>query len=659
MKQKKHILRKVILTIAPMTTMAAALLIGFRNNNAVSVEALSGSGTENDPFLISSSEDLREVMSNVDTSNDYAGKYLLVKKDLSVELSATTNAKTFRGHLDGGGFTITLSTSATTGAVSMFNCVGSVGSVSNIAFEGSLSGVGSMSSTVCVYNYGSISNVTNNCDINSTAENGIIGGIAASEIATTANIENCVNNATISGTTYVGGIVGNLRVGSISDSTNNGEVISSSTNSGGIVGGQVANSANNATITNCTNNSSIHGTQYVGGIAGNLIVGSISDSTNNGEVISSSTNSGGIVGGQVANSANNATITNCTNNSSIHGTQYVGGIAGNLIVGSISDSTNSGEISSDSTSCAGIVGIVGKDQSTISNVTITNCINEGNITSQGQAGGIAGGVYPQLTCTGCSNYGNITVFSNKGAGGIIGYIQSNNKDATFSITKCYSDGIITTDNGWAGGIFGYLSSTSLGTMNLTDVLSASKVVDNSATGRVGGFMVGQNGTNAEFNLEKCQQIASISFSGSNYFSSGYVFGNINKNTDSNLAENDKDDGLALSNSTIKLIRAVRKFDCAYDTTIANDILTGINKLRDDEISALDLIVYYGKNNNLDTYYRSALYINNYLQNNGSITLSLNNMVQLHAESSLTTILAIFITVGALASFIIIKKRKSI
>lgn len=583
--------------------MVAALLIGFRNNNVVNAKALSGSGTKSDPYLISSSEELLEVMNNVNSgTTDYSGKYLSVTNNLSVALSETANGKTFRGHLDGGGFIITLSTSATGGAVAMFNCVGSVGTVSNIVFEGSLSGVGAMSSTVCVYNYGSISNITNNCDISSENENGIIGGIAASEIATTAKIENCVNNATISGTTYVGGIVGNLRVGSVSDSINNGEVSSSSTNSGGIVGGQVAHSANNATITNCTNNSSIEGTQYVGGIAGNLIVGSVSDST------------------------------------------------------------NSGGITSSSTGCAGIVGIVGKDQSTISGVTITNCINEGNITSLGQAGGIAGGVYPQLTCTGCSNYGNISVSSNKGAGGIVGYIQSATADAVFSITKCYSDGIITTNNGWAGGIFGYFSSASLGTMNLTDVLSASKVVDTSTTGRVGGFMVGQNSTtNVVFNLEKCQQIASISFSGSNLFSSGYVFGNIVKNIDSNLAKNDKNHGSELSDSTKKLIRAVRKFDCAYDVAIANDILNGINNLTADEISALDLTVYFGKNDYVDSYYRSALYIDNYLRNNASRTLGLLGIFQLNAESSLTitTIITMVISVGALVSFIIIKKRKSI
>lgn len=606
MKQKKHIFGKIILTIAPMTMMVPALLVGFRNNDVVNAKASSGSGTKNDPILISSSEDMLEVMTKVNNgTTDYANKYLSVTNNLSVALFATANGKTFRGHLDGGGFTITLSTSAT-GAVAMFNCVGSVASVSNIVFEGSLSGVGTMSSTVCVYNYGLISNVTNNCDISSTNENGIIGGIAASEIASsataTAKIENCVNNATISGTTYVGGIVGNLRIGSISDSINNGEVISTSTNSGGIAGGQVEHSTNNATITNCTNNSSVEGTQYVGGIAGNLIKGSISDST------------------------------------------------------------NSGEISSSSTSCAGIVGIVGKDQSTICDVTITNCINEGNITSKGQAGGIAGGVFPQLTCTSCSNYGNISVSGNSGAGGIVGYIQSSTADAVFSITNCYSDGIITTKNGWAGGVFGYFSSSSLGTMNLTDVLSASKVEDTSATGRVGGFMAGQNSTtNVAFNLEKCQQIASISFSGSNYFSTGYVFGKIVKNIESNLAKNDKNHGSVLSDSTKKLIRAVRKFDCKYDAAIANDISTGINNLTGEEISALDLVKYFGENNYNGSYYRSALYIDSYLQTNASRSLGLIGIFQLNADSSLTitAIISLFVAVGALASFIIIKKRKNI
>lgn len=538
MKKIKRLIQVIALSIVPVALLGVNF---FKASGPMTKTiALAGEGTSEDPIIISTSAELEEVMSNVDSGTDYANKYLSITNDLSVSLTKTTNGKTFRGHLDGGNHTITLSTSATGDEVAMFNCVGSVASVSNIVFAGNISGVGAKSSTVCSWNYGTIKNIINNCQLTSTNTNGYLGGIAASQIANTASIQNCVNNAVVSGNKYVGGIVGNLRVGTISNTTNKGNVTASST------------------------------------------------------------------------------------------------------------------------SVAGIAGLIGQANNKEFDAVITNCINEGNISGTGQVAGIAGGIFPKLTCTSCSNYGDITTSGNSGAGGIAGFINSN-MSSTFSFTDCYSSGTVTTNAGWAGGLFGYAGSGSLGTISFTNVLSASKVVDNSATGNIGGFMAGQNSTAATFNLVKCQSMASISYSGSNAFSTGIALSktNIVADEDTNLAVNDKEHGVELSDTTIKLIRAIREFNCSYDSTMASIVSTGVDNLTPDEIDVLFLTVHYGANDYADTYYGSALYINEFLSNNVS---GLNRIFPGITLNNKAVLIAVIISVSAILgslSLLLLRKRKSI
>lgn len=539
MKKSKHIIKAIAITSASLALVGVSLF--GAKGNVYETHAVGGSGTKDDPILISIASELEEVMSNVDSgSNDYSNKFLLITNDLSISLNATTNAKTFRGHLDGGGYTITLSTSATGRAVAMFNCVGSAATVSNITFAGNMSGVGHESSTLCSFNYGTISNVINNCSLSSTNTTGLLGGIAASQISASALIENSTNNANISGTQKVGGIVGNLRIGTISNSINTGSITSSNS---------------------------------------------------------------------------------C---------------------------------------CAGIAGLIGQSNDSNNNAIINDCVNEGNISGKGQVGGIAGGIYPQLSCNNCSNYGNITTTANSGAGGIAGYINSADSSSTYSFTNCYSSGTVTTTAGWVGGVFGYASSASTGTISFNNVLSASKVVDTSTTGNDGGFMAGQNSTTASFELVKCYTMASISYSGTGAFSTGIALSktNIVKNEDSDLPVNNKQPGLELSNTTIKLLRAIREFSCEYDSTMASVVSTGFNNLTSDEIALLDSITYYGQSSDYHSYYVSAIYIKNYLNNGPSGT---NRIITEGAFNENSIILIIisggFVIVG-FAFLLFLKKRRN-
>ena len=258
----------------------------------------------------------------------------------------------------------------------------------------------------------------------------------------------------------------------------------------------------------------------------------------------------------------------------------------------------------------------------------------------------------------CSNYGDITT-SGSGAGGIAGLINSD-VSSTFSFTDCYSSGTVTTSAGWAGGLFGYAGKNSIGTINFTNVLSASKVVDNSATGNVGGFMAGQDSTAATFNLVKCQSMTSISYSGSNAFSTGIALSKTNIVADdyTNLAVNDKEHGVELSDTTIKLLRAIREFNCSYDSTMASIVSAGVDNLTPEEIDVLFLTIHYGANDYAETYYGSALYINEYLSNNVS---GLNRIIPGITNNN-AVLIAIIVCISAILgslSLLLLRKRKRI
>ncbi len=123
---------------------------------------------------------------------------------------------------------------------------------------------------------------------------------------------------------------------------------------------------------------------FAGVLAGKVVRTTISNVTTNGTIVSKGGTVGGIIGG--AFSGGTSSISNCDNSVSVTSSMdFAGGIIGG----------NTGN----------------KNQV----VNITNCKNNGNITSREYAGGIAGILRREQTTTtksvidGCTNYGNIKV----------------------------------------------------------------------------------------------------------------------------------------------------------------------------------------------------------------------------------------------------------
>lgn len=200
-----------------------------------------------------------------------------------------------------------------------------------------------------------------------------IGGIAG--VAVNSTIKNCLVRGEahtaddikygIYGLESIGGIVGRAKDSHIISCTNecfmqlkadDGTSEAARHKVGGIVGvatlsSNAASEADAVLIDNCSNSAYVSCTtennyQCTGGIVGRVVSESVTyravvkECTNSGKITSIESGTGGIVG-----YARNASIEDCTNTGSVRGTVAVGGIAGYAVHGTnIIDCNNSGDV---------------------------------------------------------------------------------------------------------------------------------------------------------------------------------------------------------------------------------------------------------------------------------------------------------------------------
>ena len=250
--------RKILLTFAIITMLVCVL--------ALSVSAMSGSGTELDPYIVETADDFISI------NNNLSAHYKLVA---DIEISSTTgdivanednNENTFSGVFDGGSHTITVDIVGATGGTNTFDALFGVvsGKIKNVIVKGTVTG----SDKVC----------------------GIVGKLKG-----TGNIDNCINYATITGRKNIGGIVG-LIVGNatVTNCANYGAIngkspISNGLDMGGIVGCIWNDGKNIVVISNCYNGGPIYGEGYnVAGICGHANGGTLKNCFNTGTLTSTS-----------------------------------------------------------------------------------------------------------------------------------------------------------------------------------------------------------------------------------------------------------------------------------------------------------------------------------------------------------------------------------
>jgi len=86
--------------------LLATLLLTMTAQTAMA--AITGSGTADDPYLISSTEDWNTFANNVNNGTSYSGQTVKLNADISVTTMVGTYSNPFRGTFDGGGHTLTV-----------------------------------------------------------------------------------------------------------------------------------------------------------------------------------------------------------------------------------------------------------------------------------------------------------------------------------------------------------------------------------------------------------------------------------------------------------------------------------------------------------------------------------------------------------------------
>ena len=388
------------------------LLLGAASVHAAS---LSGSGTQEDPYLIKTAADLASV------HDDLSAHYAL---DADIDLFGRifepigNGAEgAFTGSLDGRGHTIRgleldLQDSKYVGLFGYLE-----GSVSGLKLSG-VDIAGGRYVGAVAGNIGLGGSVTD-CSVLSGSVSSYESAVAACVGGITGlcegTLDRCSNAAAVAkynsdSSSYgnVGGLAGKVtETLELSGSSNNGTVSAGY----GYVGGLIGRTEKKIRMQDCSNTSAVSNGGYVGGLIGYAFdTAEIRSCSNAGRIESNSYGAG-----LIACAAKNVTVEKSTNTGTVteknYSLAYVGGLIASCSgTATIIDCTNSGAISA--TYAAGIA-------ETLSKMELRGCRNEGSISGTRTAAGVVGSGHGNVSS--CSNYGNVraTTTVSRGAAGIL------------------------------------------------------------------------------------------------------------------------------------------------------------------------------------------------------------------------------------------------
>lgn len=420
----------------------------------VTVELPDGSGTEADPYRISTAaqlEGIAQLLNTKESYEDYSSAFYLLTADIDLggaDLSPIgTYSSGFRGVFDGGGYT-----------------------VQNFRIHG-----GQEDNKLGLFaqvNEGTVKNLTvSNAEIQALSESAEIAAVIAHAFHPT--VENCHTTASVT-------VRGGYKAAGVCAWYSGGNPIRDCSNAASVsVSGPVSTAAGisayiSAPVINCSNSGTIVSEQEdAAGIAVQASAG-LSGCVNTGDV-SAADDAAGIVcsfsDGALNSSMNNASVTleNCSNSGNITATEhYAGGIAASCSTGIVKDCANSGNVTAPDT-VGGIFGYFqpGLFGTPAEKFTVSGCRNSGTVTcaaiyGNGDSGGIAGSVdggsTTEFLFENCENSGSVlssgmtgVADSNGPAGGIIGFGTAKG----ISLTNCINTGSVRGAH-YAGGMIGQI-----------------------------------------------------------------------------------------------------------------------------------------------------------------------------------------------------------
>jgi hypothetical protein len=346
-----------------------------------------GAGTPQEPYLINTPEQLNAIGAN---TADY-DKYFKLMADLDMSgydgeegrpsfnsigyHNSFSDRAYFSGGFDGNFKTISnLTIPQKTQYMAMFGATTIESIIQNVVLQD-------------VY---SVSTLT-------PAPASSVGGLLGMSYGT---VTNCSVSGTVSGSYYVGGLIGYAGSGTILNCT------SSATVSGiGHLGGLIGHTYN-ITVSRCKAEGNVNTTSdsanWAGGFVGLNTLTTISDCAATGHVIGMGADMGGFCGAN----GNGSLIEKCYSTGNVEGgsdwqTQEIGGFVGSNNEGIIQHCFSTGNV----TGYQGIGGFAGViTKSSTGSSTITQCYSAGTVQGQSNVGGFLGASYWASSSTTYSFY---------------------------------------------------------------------------------------------------------------------------------------------------------------------------------------------------------------------------------------------------------------
>lgn len=212
---------------------------------AIAVQALSGSGKADDPYLITSAEDFAAMPS------DNSGKYFKLTKDIEVNAPYTNE---FRGNFDGDGHTVTLTLNVISGSAGLFAKTSSGAVIKNLTVD---------------------ADVTSNVASTSYGTAGLVGVAGYPLVLENCGVTGIIKNTSTSSSSgvYVGGLVGYLQDNlTLKNCFVAANISSVSSQYNSVAGGMIGkmSSAYSVTAENCYVTGNVTAKNFAGGFIGYL-----------------------------------------------------------------------------------------------------------------------------------------------------------------------------------------------------------------------------------------------------------------------------------------------------------------------------------------------------------------------------------------------------
>jgi hypothetical protein len=393
-----------------------------------------------------------------------------------------------------------------------FNPIGNSGA--DGAFSGTMDGLGHTISALTINTpssdyvglFGSITKThIGNIGVENASITGryAVGGLVGDSKSST--ISNSYANGTIGGLQNVGGLVGLANTTTIEGSSAAGSIAATNANISNI-GGLVGNSSSSTiskssaavaiALTNTVTKLRFKRISQIGGLVGNSSMDTISNSHTTGTITITGNNDGGALGvsniGGLVGNAQKSTLSNdashnvmrigvsTTNNGDSNFNNF-GGLVGSSDSSTYLHTESTGDLAiTTSSGVYQIGGLIGN--STLDTISHSDTSGTMNITtSEGDSiGGLVGAMYG-TTLDGSYSTMAITAANSSSVGGLAGYMNANTQptlpQTKSAITNSYATGSVKADNGDSiGGMVGSVTNSTITDSYSTGVVNGANNV---------------------------------------------------------------------------------------------------------------------------------------------------------------------------------------